>query len=132
MDRLFVDTSAWYAFCNAKDPRHEAVSIVLSEWEGRLVSTEYVFDELVTLVRYRVGHAPAAGIGAVLREGSCCLLLTVEPQDVTAAWGQFTLESDQRYSFTDCTSFVLMRRLGIEEVLTLDQHFAQEGFVVLP
>ena len=131
MDRLFVDTSAWYAFCNAKDPRHEAVSIVLSEWEGRLVSTEYVFDELVTLVRYRVGHAPAAGIGAVLREGSCCLLLTVEPQDVTAAWGQFTLESDQRYSFTDCTSFAVMRRLGLTTAAAIDDDFKRAGFTVL-
>ncbi|MHC4137096.1 MAG: hypothetical protein ACYTDU_05895 [Planctomycetota bacterium] len=32
----------------------------------------------------------------------------------------------------DCTSFVLMRRLGIEQAASLDAGFAREGFVVLP
>ncbi len=36
------------------------------------------------------------------------------------------------YSFADCTSFVLMRRLGITRAATLDADFAREGFEVLP
>ena len=44
MDRLFVDTGAWYAFFDARDPDHTAVAEALHAWEGRLVTTDYVFD----------------------------------------------------------------------------------------
>jgi predicted nucleic acid-binding protein len=39
--------------------------------------------------------------------------------------------SDHRYSFTDCTSLVLMRELRISDVLTTDEHFAEAGFEIL-
>jgi predicted nucleic acid-binding protein len=49
MDRLFVDTGAWFAYFNAVDPDHDAVATVPEEWESRLLTTDYVFDELMTL-----------------------------------------------------------------------------------
>ena len=132
MERLFVDTSAWYALANAKAPRHAEVKKALALWEGRLCTTDYVFDELVTLVRYRVGHAPAVTVGGVLRDGDACLLIAVEPEDIHAAWEQFAREADQRYSFTDCTSFAVMRRLKLTTAAALDEDFARAGFVVVP
>ena len=39
---------------------------------------------------------------------------------------------DQAFSFTDCTSFVLMRELGIENAITGDRHFAIAGFQIHP
>lgn len=36
------------------------------------------------------------------------------------------------YSFTDCTSFVLMRRIGIHTAVALDDQFRQDGFEVMP
>ena len=38
---------------------------------------------------------------------------------------------DKAYSLCDAVSFVLMRQLGINEALTTDRHFEQEGFVRL-
>jgi predicted nucleic acid-binding protein len=34
-------------------------------------------------------------------------------------------------SFTDCTSFVVMRELKLREALTTDHHFAQAGFTLV-
>jgi predicted nucleic acid-binding protein len=38
---------------------------------------------------------------------------------------------DKGYSLTDCISMQVMKQLEINEVLTHDKHFKQEGFMVL-
>ena len=49
-----------------------------------------------------------------------------------AAWDLFQKRRDKTYWFTDCTSFVVMRRLGLEAAITLDDDFRREGFSALP
>jgi len=132
MDRLFVDTGAWFAFFVRSDPDHERVARTLERCQGRLVSSEYVFDELVTLLRNRVSHRDAVTVGEALRGGEVASLVSVGPRDVQGAWRIFSSQSDKRYSFTDCTSFALMRRLGLDTAVAVDGHFRQAGFVVLP
>ncbi len=59
-------------------------------------------------------------------------LIRVTPEDEQMAWTLFRNRSERRYSFTDCTSFALMRRLGIDAALALDEDFRAEGFRVMP
>lgn len=53
-------------------------------------------------------------------------------EDERAAWQLFCGRADQRYSFTDCTSFVLMRRMSIDTAIALDDDFRAEGFELIP
>jgi predicted nucleic acid-binding protein len=39
--------------------------------------------------------------------------------------------ADHGYSFTDCSSFLLMKELALREALTTDLHFAEAGFIPL-
>jgi len=48
------------------------------------------------------------------------------------SWDFFKKFSDKSYSFTDCTSFIILKKLGIKNVLAFDKHFRQAGFNVLP
>ena len=48
------------------------------------------------------------------------------------ARAMFFRRSDKDYSFTDCTSFVIMKELKIHMALTLDDHFQQAGFNTVP
>ncbi len=40
--------------------------------------------------------------------------------------------ADQRWSFTDCTSFVIMREAGATRAFTLDHNFREAGFEIPP
>jgi hypothetical protein len=132
MRRLFVDTSAWFAFANRADPDHKAVVALLADFKGRLVTSTLVFDETVTLCLRRLGHAAAERVGQVLRDGDQTDLVRVAPEDETAAWQLFRERPDKQYSFTDCTSFALMRRLELKSAAALDDDFSGEGFEQLP
>ncbi len=132
MERLFVDTSAWYAFINRRDPAHKAVAKVLQQYTGRLVTSNFVLDETLSLCLYRMGHDVATAAGNVLMDPQAVDLVRITSKDEQLAWQLFCARSDQRFSFTDCTSFVLMRRLRIDTALALDGDFRSEGFTVIP
>jgi predicted nucleic acid-binding protein len=49
--------------------------------------------------------------------------------DVEAAWAIYERFRDKRWSFTDCVSYVVIQRLGIEKAFAFDEHFQQFGIV---
>lgn len=49
----------------------------------------------------------------------------------TGGWMAFRYR-DKRFSFTDCTSFVVMQELKIARALSTDAHFRQMGFQAVP
>ena len=132
MLRLFVDTSAWFAFANRDDPEHKGVAALLGKSRGRLITSNFIFDETVTLCQRRLGHSVAEKVGRALLDSARVDLLRITPEDENAAWELFCKRPDHTYSFTDCTSFVIMRRLGIETAAALDDDFMTEGFESLP
>ena len=131
MKRLFVDTSAWFAYANRSDRDHRRVRDAMNGFVGRLVTTNFVFDETVTLVAGRYGHEAATRIGEALIGAKGIDLTRVTANDERAAWQLFVERPDKGYSFTDCTSFTVARRLEITEVAALDDDFRREGFTVV-
>jgi predicted nucleic acid-binding protein len=130
--RLFVDTGAWFAYSNASDPDHRRVARAVEGFDGRLVTSNFVFDEVVTLCLSRFGHATAARVGTTLLDPVVTDLVRLTTKDERDAWALFLDRPDKDYSFTDCTSFVLMRRLRLITAAALDAHFQSEGFQVIP
>lgn len=132
MKRAFVDTGAWYALLDKKDPDHARVADACRAYRGRLVTSNYVFDEVVTLTRYRLGWDVAHRLGDELREQRVARLERVTPKDEAAAWTIFEQHRDKRYSFTDCTSFVLVQRLTLAVCIAIDSDFRSFGLHCLP
>jgi predicted nucleic acid-binding protein len=132
MQRLFVDTSAWFAFIHRTDIDHLKIKNFLNRFQGTLITSNYVFDELVTLVLSRAYHAEAVKIGNHLRNPSIVTIVSVTEEDEEQSWDFFKKMDDKSYSFTDCTSFILMKRLGLTTSLSLDPHFEQAGFHRVP
>jgi len=132
MERIFVDTSAWFAYANRRDRDHTKVRPVFREFQGRLTISNFIFDETVSLCLCRLGHDTSQRVGSLLLDTKEVDLIRITPEDERAAWRLFCERGDQRYSFTDCTSFQLMRRLQMMTALTLDDDFLTEGFQAVP
>jgi uncharacterized protein len=130
--RLFVDTGAWYALADRKDPDHNRVADCLQHQPGRLATTNFILDESVTLIRYRLGFAAAKTFGDSLWRGDVATVLAVSRQDEARAWEIFTRYRDKSFSFTDCTSFAVMQRLKIANAVAIDEDFRDFGLNCLP
>ena len=130
---IFVDSCAWFAlFVESSEDHDQAI-----EWRdvntSRLLTTDYVVDETLTLLTARGHKYRALGFGAQFFGPSRDLaaLYRVDEYDLSEAWDVFRKFTDKQWSFTDCTSYVVMRRLGIDTAFTFDEHFRQFGFVTV-
>lgn len=136
MTQIFVDTSAFVALTDRKDRNHAAAKRCLQKLARArrpLVTSTYVADEVITLVRMRLGHAVALTAGEALLESRWCELMDIDEALLEKAWSIFSAYSDQSFSFTDCTSFALMKGLGAEDAFTFDRRdFGAAGFNVIP
>jgi predicted nucleic acid-binding protein len=129
----FVDTSAVMAVLVDTDEFHARAS---EEW-GRLMhatdpllTTNYTLVELLTLAQRRIGTQAVR-----LLQTTIIPTLDVHWIDETTH-GQAVealLTAQRRdLSLVDCTAFITMRRLGVTTAFTFDDHFAEQGFEVLP
>ena len=91
------------------------------------MTSSYVLDEILTLLSRRLGSAIAISFGQRLFDQEVSALLRITEEDEERAWGVFRQYADKGFSFTDCTSFVLMERLGINTVFAFDDHFVKYG-----
>ncbi|MFN0066627.1 MAG: type II toxin-antitoxin system VapC family toxin [Limisphaerales bacterium] len=131
MKLLFADTAGWMACADAADPAHEAAVAARDAWlggGGHLVTTDCVVDETLTLLRMRLGLDAAEAWWRQVEDSSLLRWEPVSSARAEKARGLFFRYRDKDFSFTDCTSFVVMRELRVREALTTDRHFEQAGF----
>lgn len=129
---MFVDTGGWYALVDARDPDHERVTQCIREHRGGLVTSNYVVDETLALTRYRLGWEVACRLGEPLRDGRLARVERVSARDEEAAWTIFSGYHDRPFSFTDCTSFALVDRMGLPVCLAIDDDFRAFGLSCIP
>lgn len=135
---VFVDTSAWCALACSGEAKHAVAKNYyqqVSRQQTTFVTSDYILSETLTLLRLRFGYVWAEQFWNLLHEAiqvGDVLLLRVDESIWQEALQIFFQYQDQRFSFTDCTSFALMRREGIETAFTFDHHFWVMGFVVEP
>lgn len=131
---VFLDTSGLYALADRMDAGHPtAVECVhgLARAGVRLVLTDYILDEALTLARVRAGTAAALKLLELVERSAAFSLVWVGTERFDAAKACFRKHADHAYSFTDCTSFIVMRELQLREAVTTDRHFAEAGFETL-
>ncbi len=124
---VLIDTSAIIATRNAEDKNHKnAVKFMIPALEGehgKVFTSDYIFDEAVTLAYTRTGSKKFAyDIGRFARARPITMRF-IEPVDFDRAWELYQQYEDKHLSFTDCTNLALMERLDIEAIFTFDSEF---------
>ncbi len=128
---VFLDTSGIFAWINVKDPHHKTM-LALPRTQGvRLVITDYVVDEACALFVARGIAHRRRDLFDLIRRSRIVALSWVAQEEFWAAVAFLEKHGDQTFSLTDCTSFVIMRKLRIVEAATTDAHFATAGFTPL-
>lgn len=132
---LFIDTGAFIARYVTRDQHH---ATALGAWRRlpklgrRHYTSNFVLDETVTLLGRRSDYAFAAERARHLYASRVLEILRPSYDDEIAAIALFEKYADQEVSFTDCVSFVLMRKLRIKRVFAFDRHFKLAGFETWP
>ena len=127
---VFVDTGAWFAYFVRRDADHEGAIEWMRGNRQTLVTTDYVLDELLTLLKLRESYRVAAAAGEALLQHNVAIVERITETEFRTAWQVFRQYRDKAWSFTDCTSKVVMERLGITRAFAFDTDFEQFGTIV--
>ena len=124
----FVDTSYWVALRLRRDANHETA---LRRWSpGKpLLTSTLVVGETWTFLRRRDGHAPAVAFLDAVEAAPWLTVGQIEESIEREAWAWLRRHDERSYSFVDATSFAVMRRERLREVLAFDGDFTAAGFV---
>lgn len=133
---IFCDTSAWIALSDPRERWHADLldfsrRITAGEF-GRVLTSDYVLDETYTILRLQLGLEAVRRLREQLRKSPNYEVVRVSDDHFDRAVDLVLSQKDHRWSLTDCTSFLIMRDLGITAALTLDRNFSQAGLRRLP
>ena len=132
---IFIDSGAIIARYIVSDDKH---CLSLSFWAKLekdslpLVTSSLVLAESITYLSRRMGNYFAVQRIQAIYQSRAFRVLRPEEEDELLALSLMEKYADQKVGFTDCVSFVLMKRERIKRVFTFDRHFEYAGFTVVP
>src|SRR5438477_11170494 len=100
---IFVDSGAWFATFVPSDRRQRDATQWFVQNTRPLITTDYVLDETLTLLRSRGEPARAVASSDEFFLGELAAIHFLTASEIRAAWDIFRRYSDKEWSFTDCT-----------------------------
>lgn len=128
---IFIDTGAFVARYAARDQYHRQARRLWAELQTRgirLATSNFVLDETFTLLARHTTYSFAAERARNIFDSRALEILRPQHKEEREAVELFAKYADQKVSFTDCISFVLMRSRKIMETFSFDKHFELVGF----
>jgi len=124
---VFIDTGAFMAYRNKKDVYHivadDLVRRALKGEFGTIFTTDYIYDEALTLAMVRTGNKGVAeDISDVMRSPRI-EMINIDGIILEQARELFFRLFDKGISFTDATTMAVMQQENIGKIITFDSHF---------
>lgn len=133
MRDVYIDTSALLSLLDKDDSRHKAVVGALSDLakdKAHLVTTSYTLVESGALVRRRLGAKAFAALGSVISDAM--EIVWVDADLHWRAWHSAEKSAGQGPGLVDWAGILTMQDQKIQTALTLDRHFKDQGFSIVP
>ena len=128
---MLIDTSGLLCLHYPTEPLHSLACTAYKRATVKLTHS-YIIAEYVALANAR--RFPRSSILAFVVD-------LLDNPDIETVWineslyrkaiNLLMIRQDKSYSLCDSISFILMRERSINEALTTDRHFEQEGFIRL-
>ena len=132
---IFIDTGAFVARYVERDQYNAEAMACWAEIEKTAIpclTSSHVLSEALTLLARRTTHSLAVGRARLIYASNEIQVIRSTADDEAMALKYFERHANERVSFTDCISFALMKRRGIEQAFTFDADFTSAGFQVIP
>ncbi|MBW2342319.1 MAG: PIN domain-containing protein [Deltaproteobacteria bacterium] len=132
---IYIDTGAFLARYLGRDQYHQQAKAfwdAIDKKRESCFTSNFVLDETFTLLGRRAGYSFAAARAQNIYASKLLSILRPTRNDEIKAIEFLQKFAEHEVSFTDCISFVLMRRERIKRVFSFDTHFQWAGFKILP
>ena len=134
MNVVFADAGYFIANLDDSDPLHERARTVATGLGAfRMVTTQMVVTEVLNYMSRGGSYLRGLAVQLVrdLEERTDVEIIPQTGAQFRAAVERYAARPDQRWSLTDCASFLVMEERGISEALAYDRDFEQAGFTPL-
>ncbi len=134
MRTVFADSGHWIALLHPRDQMHERAKAVAGGLESvAIVTTQMVLTEVLNHLSREGGRLRYLAVQMVsgLEDSPNVEIIPQTSKQFKAAVERYAARSDQKWSLTDCASFLVMEERNIREALAYDRDFEQAGFVAL-
>ncbi len=134
MSLVFADSGYWLALVDPQDALHlNALTLSLRYEEADIVTTQMVLVEVLTGLSGSGPHRRTSAARYVERLVNSSGVEVIPQTDAQfrESVERYAARADQRWSLTDCASFIVMEERGISGALAYDRDFEQAGFVAL-
>jgi predicted nucleic acid-binding protein len=134
MTHVFADTGYWIALLSPRDDLHLRAKEIAATLTGvQVVTSEWVLIEVLNGFAGRGQHlrSIAGATVSALRASAGAVVVPQTDEAFSEALKLYRETTDKQLSLTDCSSFLIMRKRGIDSALTPDHHFEQANFKAL-
>lgn len=133
LETIFLDTSGFIAILNSHENTHAAACKLWEEWNTDaipLCTSNYIVIETTAVIQHRLGMQAVNVFHSYVLAPVHVAWISEALHE--AAVRDLIMFNRRQLSLVDCTSFTLMRALGLRSVFTFDPHFAGQGFTCYP
>ena len=135
---VFVDSGGWLSILIESDQFHEAGKgyfRAVIDAGVPAITTDFVLDEVITRLRYDVGHTRASEFISLVNDAvrsGVLQVVSITGELWKSAEAIFLRYDTAKLSFTDCTSFAWLREHPVDEIFGYDSHFEMMGHILQP
>lgn len=133
MTSIFIDTTAFRSLFDPRDACAKKAAGILRRLPktAKLITTDYIIDETYTGLLTRSGYKYALIFDQAFIKGDW-QIEWISPQRFIRTQDVFRrYNKDKVWSFTDCSSFVVIKELKIPAAFSFDKNFRQMGIKIL-